>query len=286
MPVTLIDILHSSTAYLGRAGVPRPRLEAEVLMSHVLSVERIQLYLQFERYLEEPELSDLRAILKRRVRGTPMAYLTGEREFYGLSFGVREGVLIPRPESELVVELALARLTGRQAPAKAADLGTGTGCLGIAIAVSTPSLLVDAVDISEDAVELAASNATRIGVAERFTVTRGSWTDPLLGRGPYQLIVSNPPYVTTEEISSLEPGVRDFEPTLALDAGPDGLRTYRDLIPQLPRIAADRATILLEVDPRRAPAVAEMAAQSWPGSVPLVHRDLSGRDRVVEVPVP
>jgi release factor glutamine methyltransferase len=285
VPVKLIDILRSSAAYLGRAEVPRPRLEAEVLMSHVLSVERIQLYLQFERYLGEPELSELRTILRRRARGVPSAYLTGEREFYGHLFAVREGVLIPRPESELVVELALARLAGDQGSDRAADLGTGTGCLGIALALGAPSLRVDAVDISEISVELAGSNAKRLGVSDRFTVTQGSWTDPLLDRGPYRLIVSNPPYVTTEEIASLEPGVRDFEPKLALDAGPDGLATYRELIPKLHQIAAGQASILLEVDPRRAAAVAELAARAWPGIVPSVHRDLAGRDRVVEVTI-
>jgi release factor glutamine methyltransferase len=284
--LTLVDILRSSSAYLGRAGVERPRLEAEVLIGHVLQLERLQLYVQFERPLDEPELGDLRSILKRRAGGAPLAYLVGEREFFGLSFWVREGVLIPRPESELVVELGLIRLADKVGSARAADLGTGSGCLGIALAVGSSSLQLDAVDVSKVAVEVARGNANRMAVGDRVTVLQGSWCGPLLGRGLYDLIVSNPPYVTSKELTLLDSGVRDFEPRLALEAGEDGLEPYRALLAELPRITAAGATVLLEVDPRRAPAVVELATQPWPGSTPLIHRDLTGRDRVVEVTVP
>ncbi len=286
MALTLLEILRSSAAYLGRAGIDHPRLEAELLIGHVLSLERIQLYLQFERPLEEPELGNLRSILKRRAGGTPFAYLLGEREFFGLRFAVREGVLIPRPESELLVALALARLASNEGSAGGADIGTGSGCLGIAIAIGAPSLRVDAVDVSEMAIEVARSNAAQLGVSERVTFFQGSWCDPLLDRSPYDLVVSNPPYITSAELAALEPGVRDFEPTLALDGGPDGLAPYRALMAELPHIVAPEATILLEVDASRAEVVAKLAAQAWPGASPQIHRDLAGRDRVVEVTVP
>ncbi|MGA7172518.1 MAG: peptide chain release factor N(5)-glutamine methyltransferase [Candidatus Dormiibacterota bacterium] len=286
MTLTLVDILRSSSAYLGRAGVDRPRLEAELLIGHVLHLERLQLYVQFERPLDEPELGVLRSILKRRAGGAPLAYLIGEREFFGLSFLVREGVLIPRPESELVVELGLARIAAQGGPVRAADLGTGSGCLGIALTARSSYLQMDAVDVSMVAVDVARENASRLGVRDRFTVLPGSWCDPLLDRGPYDLVVSNPPYVTTQELTLLEPVVRDFEPHLALEAGEDGLDSYRALLAELPRITAPGATVLLEVDPRRAQAVVEVATQIWAGPNSVIHRDLTGRDRVVEVTVP
>lgn len=281
--MTLLEILRGSTDYLARSGVQPPRLEAEVLLAHVLGVGRIDLYLQFERPLTESDLADLRSLLRQRARGTPLAYLTGEREFFGLRFSLKEGVLIPRPESELVVELALARLAAAQGPILGADLGTGSGCLAIAIAVGAPSSRIDAVDISETAVQVASENAARLGVSDRVTVIQGSWGQPLEGRGPYDLIVSNPPYVTSAELLNLEPGVRDFEPKLALDAGRDGLVPYRDLLEDLPNLAAPDATVLLEVDPRRAGSVAKLASESWPSAKPRLHRDLSGRERVLEV---
>jgi len=281
--MTLLEILRGSTDYLTRAGVQSARLEAEILLAHVLGVGRLDLYLQFERPLTEPDLTELRSLLRRRVQGTPVAYLTGEREFFGLRFSVREGVLIPRPESELVVELALARLAAKDGPTVAADVGTGGGCIGIAIAVRALSTRVDAVDISDTAVQVARSNAVQLGVSERVTVIQGSWGRPLKGRGPYNLIVSNPPYVSTAELADLEPGVRDFEPILALDASRDGLAPYRELLVELPELPAADATILLEVDPRRAGAVAKLASENWPSAELKLHRDLSGRDRVLEV---
>jgi release factor glutamine methyltransferase len=281
--MTLLEILRGSTDYLTRAGVQSARLEAEILLAHVLGVGRLDLYLQFERPLTEPDLTELRSLLRRRVQGTPVAYLTGEREFFGLRFSVREGVLIPRPESELVVELALARLAAKDGPTVAADVGTGSGCIGIAIAVRALSTRVDAVDISDTAVQVARSNAVQLGVSERVTVIQGSWGRPLKGRGPYHLIVSNPPYVSTAELADLEPGVRDFEPILALDASRDGLAPYRELLVELPELPAADATILLEVDPRRAGAVAKLASENWPSAELKLHRDLSGRDRVLEV---
>lgn len=283
MPLTLLEVLRGSSSYLSRAGIERPRLEAEVLLAHTLQVRRIDLYLQFERPLTESELTELRSTLRRRVRGTPVAYLVGEREFYGLSFTVKEGVLIPRPESELVVELALADLVHENRPMRVADLGTGSGCLGIAIAVGAPQVTVDAVDVSEVAVAVARANANRLGVGDRVSVLQGAWGAPLAGRGLYDLVVSNPPYVTSAELEDLAPGVHEFEPRLALDAGEDGLTPYRELQIELPKLAAPGATMLLEVDPRRAAAVAELVADAWPVVQTRLHLDHSERERVVEI---
>jgi release factor glutamine methyltransferase len=285
VPLTLLEVLRGSSSYLSRAGIERPRLDAEVLLAHLLQVRRIDLYLQFERPLTDLELTKLRSTLRLRARGTPVAYLVGEREFYGLSFIVKEGVLIPRPESELVVELALADPVHQNRPRRVADLGTGSGCIGIAIAVAEPLATVDAVDISEVAVEVARDNANRLGVGDRVSILRGSWGEPLAGRGPYDVVVCNPPYVTSAELEELESGVREFEPSLALDAGRDGLAPYRELTPDLPKLAGPGATVLLEVDPRRAVAVAKLVVDAWPVARTRLHLDHSQRERVVEVDV-
>ena len=280
--LTVLQVLRRSTEYLGRSRSNSPRLEAELLLAHALGLGRIDLYLQFDRPLDEPEIDLARSLLKRRSRGTPIAYLVGEREFYGLALAVRPGVLIPRPESELLVEIGLRRLEEDQRPSSCADLGTGSGALGVALASLAPSVRVEAVDLAEVAVEVARDNARRLGVSDRFTAVQGSWRDALRGRGPYDLIVSNPPYLTDGELRDSDRGVRDFEPALALAGGPDGLTAYRELITALSALAAPGTTVLLEVDPRRAAAVAAMCLQAWPGCTLRTHRDLSGKDRVVE----
>ncbi|HUY10491.1 MAG TPA: peptide chain release factor N(5)-glutamine methyltransferase [Candidatus Dormibacteraeota bacterium] len=280
--LSLLEVLRRTTRALSAVGISQPRLEAELLLGSGLGLSRLDLYLQFERPLEESELDRIRPLLRSRSQGRPLAYILGRKEFYGLTFEVREGVLIPRPETELLVELGLVVADGAT-ELKCVDLGCGTGCIGIAIAVSAASWHVDAVDLSESAVEIARSNAARLGVAERVAIFQGSWSGPLRDRGRYDLIVSNPPYVTGAEFDALDHGVRDFEPRQALDGGADGLGCYRELLAQLPKIIAPGATVLLEVDAGRATSVVELIARSWPGCAPQTHLDLSGRPRVVRV---
>ncbi len=282
---TLLSILRQSTGYLREAGLDQPRLEAELLLGHCLGVSRLDLYLQFERLLLASELSRIRPLLRSRARGRPLAYITGRKEFFGLDFEVGDGVLVPRPETELLVELAVAA-AGTADQIRCADLGCGTGCVGIAIATRLPQALVDAVDQDAIAVELSRRNAIGNGVQGRLTVLQGSWAAPLRDRGPYQLIVSNPPYVTSAEWAELSPGVRDYEPKMALDGGPDGLDSYRELLPGVAAIAAPGAAILLEGDPRRMAALDRLCSDLWPQSERRVHQDLSGRDRVLEVGLP
>lgn len=281
--LTLLDVLRRSTDFLQRAGVARPRLEAELLISRALGVGRLGLYLQFDRPMAAKELERPRELVRRRARGTPTAYLLGEREFYGLAFRVGPGVLIPRPESELLVELALSRISQRPGPWRVADLGTGSGCLAITVAVKAAEAWVEATDISEEALEVARGNAQRHLVVDRVTFRPGSWAQVLTDREPFDLVLSNPPYIARQELQGLEREVRDFEPLLALDGGEDGLDSYRELLPQLPSILATRGLVLLEVDCNRAAEVAELCRESFPGAGVSSHRDLSGRERVVEV---
>jgi release factor glutamine methyltransferase len=283
VPLTLLEVLRRSTRHLAASGSETPRLDSELILAHALQVDRIGLYIQFERPLAEEELAKIRPLLAARAQGRPLAQLLGWREFFGLDFAVNERVLIPRPESELLVELAVRLQPGAEL---AADLGTGSGCLGIALAANLPQLRCDLVELDPGAAAVARQNVTRHSLEERVRVLAGSWAEPLEGRGPYQLLVANPPYVTTSEWEGLERTVRDFEPRLALDGGPDGLGPYRELLPQLPGIAAPGALILLEGDPRRLSALELLAQEALSGAATARHRDLAGRERVLEIRLP
>ena len=205
----------------------------------------------------------------------------GEREFYGRAFTVTPAVLVPRPETELLVERVLDWGRGRSPGARIADAGTGSGCIAVSVAVGLPDAAVVASDVSPAAAEVATGNAARHGVADRVEVVVGAWAEPLRERAPFDALVSNPPYVTTAEMASLPRDVRDFEPALALDGGQDGLDAYRALVAEVVTLVRPQGLVALEVDPRRAAAVAAML----PGGVSL-HRDLAGRERVVEALLP
>ncbi len=280
----LMEILRRSTQHLAAAGTPTPRLDAELILAHVLGLSRIDLYLQFDRPLLEVELQPVRDLLRRRAAGCPVAYLLGKREFHSLTLSVSPAVLIPRPESELLVDLGAALVDGRAA--RVLDLGCGSGCVGLALADAAPAARVDLVDVSQEAVDLTRRNAAAVGVADRVEVLRGHWLDPVLNRGPYDLVVSNPPYVTSAEWEGLDRDVRDFEPRLALDGGPDGLTGYREILAFLPQVVRPGAAVLLEGDPRRLDQVAQLARDAWPAARTTLRRDLGGRDRVLEVLVP
>ena len=283
MPLTLLEVLRRSTRHLAASGSETPRLDSELILAHALRVDRISLYVQFERPLAEEELALIRPLLAARAQGRPLAYLLGRREFFGLDFVVDERVLIPRPESELLVELAI-RL--RPEAARAADLGSGSGCLGIALAANLPRLRCDLVELDPGAAAVARQNIARHNLEERVRIREGSWAEPLDGLGPYQLLLSNPPYVSTSEWERLDRTVRDFEPRRALDGGEDGLRAYRELLPQLPGVTAPGATILLEGDPRRLGSLERLAQELLGGAATLRHLDLAGRERVLEVRLP
>ncbi len=283
VPLTLLEVLRRSTRHLTASGSETPRLDSELILAHALKVDRIGLYVQFERPLAEGELAQIRPLLAARAQGRPLAQLLGRREFFGLDFALDDRVLIPRPESELLVELAVRLQPGAE---QAADLGTGSGCVGISLAANLPRLRCDLVELDPGAAAVARQNVIRHNLEERVRVLEGSWAEPLEGLGPYQLLVSNPPYVTTSEWERLDRTVRDFEPRRALDGGPDGLGPYRELLPQLPGIAAPGALILLEGDPRRLPAL-ELLARRLLGPVATArHLDLAGKERVLEVRLP
>jgi release factor glutamine methyltransferase len=274
----LIDVLRLSTTYLGDHGSTTARLDSELLCAQALGIRRLDLYLQFDRPLDEHELTAIRELVRRRGKGEPVAYITGTREFFGRSFTVTSDVLIPRPDTETIVERALQALrAGEGRTARVADLGTGSGCIAITLAAEVQGIEVIATDVSTAALDVARANAERLQVAALFV--ESSWADAL--DGSFDLVVSNPPYVTIAELAGVDRDVREFEPHGALLGGTDGLDAYRALLASL-RAHVTTRRLLLEVDPRRAHDVGALVEDALPGMRVAMIPDLTGRTRVVD----
>ncbi|MBV9100293.1 MAG: peptide chain release factor N(5)-glutamine methyltransferase [Candidatus Dormibacteraeota bacterium] len=280
---TVLDVVRLSTTYLAEHGSPSARLDAELLCAHALGLRRLDLYLQYDRPLRDDELQRARDAVRRRGLQEPVAYITGERDFYGRSFEVDRHVLVPRPETETLVGLALHRMrerAPRDVTPRVADLGTGSGCIAVTLACEVAGADVVATDISDEALAVAARNAARHDVAERISFLQGDWAAPV--DGALDMVVSNPPYVTTDELETADPGVREYEPRLALEAGDDGLDAYRALLASLEGRLQPAGVLLFEVDPRRGAAVTALMELSFPGCSVQLHPDLTGRPRVAE----
>jgi release factor glutamine methyltransferase len=277
---TVLDVVRLSTSYLSEHGSDSARLDSELLMAHALGIERLGVYLQYDRPLDDHELDTIRTLLRRRGRGEPIAHLTGRREFYGRSFRVTPAVLIPRPETETLVERAIKVAREQGGDLRIADLGTGSGCLACTLAAELPGATVIASDLSAAALAVAAENAEALGVAGRVLFVEGGWAEGLVA--DLDLVVSNPPYITSAEMEELPRDVT-FEPRLALDGGADGLDAYRELLPAVAERAAGVCWVGLEVDSRRAAAVAELSRGLWPEAVIVIVDDLTRRPRVVEI---
>ncbi len=261
----LIDILRRSTAFLARNGIESARLDAEVLLANVLELDRIQLYVQYDRPLIPDELERYRDALKRRARRTPVAYVTGRKEFMSLDFVVDRRVLIPRPDTEVLVEAVISRLAalGVDDPL-VVDIGTGSGAIACAISQELPGARVLATDISSDALEVAESNVARLGLAGRVFLAQGDLFQPTIGTEfeHMDVLVSNPPYVSSNDIPSLAPEISRYEPHLALDGGPDGLDFYRRIAEGVPSRLTRRGFVALEVGNGQAVSVSEILEQA------------------------
>lgn len=223
---TIIDLITWGKAYFEEKGVDSPRLTMEILIAHVLQKARIHLYTQFDRPLSDTELTTLRAMIKRRAAREPLQYILGETEFYGLPFAVSSAALIPRPETELLTEYVLKRVKQESvSEVSILDIGTGTGCIAISLAKHLPESSIYALDVSDSALELAKSNAERNGVQNvQFGKINILETIP---KRRFSIILSNPPYISTKDMSELEPEVGDHEPRIALTDNDDGMRFYR-----------------------------------------------------------
>lgn len=285
---TVLRILDWTRGYLEGQGSATPRLDAELLLARVLGLDRIGLYTAYDRPLTGEERDAYRVLVKRRGTGEPTQYILGEQEFWSLRFRVEAGVLIPRPETELLVEEAVAEarrllLSGSEA-LRVADVGTGTGCVAVAIASEVPEASIVASDIAQVPLALARGNAEAHGVAERIEVLeQNGLEDANLATGPFDLIVSNPPYISDGAFPGLMPSVRDFEPRVALTAGPDGLDVIRPLVKRAaaPDVLSPNGALLLEIsDAAQASRVEALCREAGFARV-RIRLDYSGVPRVV-----
>ncbi|MCX7781892.1 MAG: peptide chain release factor N(5)-glutamine methyltransferase [Negativicutes bacterium] len=274
---TIGAILKWTGQYFSEKGVESPRLDAEVLLSHILGRDRLYLYTHFDQPLNPDELAAFRECVKKRVMRQPVAYITGKKEFMGLEFTVNSAVLIPRPDTEILVEQAEARLRGIESP-QIADLGTGSGAIIVSLLCRLAGASGVAVDISPAALAVARANAVRHGVDTRLELTAGDLFAPLTGK-LFDAILSNPPYIPAADIAGLAAEVR-AEPQLALDGGPDGLNFYRRLMAAAPQFLKPGGFIAVEVGAGQAEAVSGLALEA--GLVPDgIIRDYGGVARVV-----
>ncbi len=253
---TIKEILEVTTGYLGKKKIQSPRLSAEILLAHQLNIDRVKLYLRFDQPLHDKEVAGYRSLIKRRLSREPIQYIIGMQEFWSLDFTVGPQVMVPRPETELLVEHALALCRGNRSAkgpcARILDLGTGCGALAIAIARELEGVAVWASDVSQEALNIARGNAKRHGVEERIKfVLSDLWQGLSNQELTFDIIVSNPPYIKSEAIDSLPPEIRDYEPRQALDGGEDGMVYIRNIIEQAPKHLIPGGWILLEMDPEQ-----------------------------------
>jgi len=281
---TVRRVLMDSSQFLRDAGIESACLDAEVLLGHALDKEKADIYLGMESTLNDIDEEIFRELLTRRAKGEPVAYITGHKEFWSLDFVVTPDVLIPRPETELVVELTLevAIMATTKAPLKILDIGTGSGVIAIALAKELPAAEIWAVDVSAAALNIAEINAQRHGVAERIKLLDGDLFDPFTELGHrFDVIVSNPPYVLSKEIANLGREVRDWEPKMALDGGPDGLDCYRQIIGGAHTYLAPEGRVLLEIGEDQGTAVAGLFVPAGRFEAATIFQDYAGKDRVI-----
>jgi release factor glutamine methyltransferase len=282
MAEQVMDLVGKAAPYLAQHGSSSPRLDAELLLADTLGLSRMDLYLQFERPLSGEEVDRYRELCRRRAGGEPVAYIRGRREFMSLDLLVTPAVMIPRPETEVLVEAALRRLDGvsmgeRQRPLMLLDVGTGSGAIALAMAAGRIDCRVVATDVSSDALEVARQNVQRLEMQDRVELRQ---TDLVAGISEeFDLVVANLPYIDPDWPEAVTDEVARSEPPLALYAGRDGLALFERLLPQLPRLAP-RGSALLEFDPRQRDALCRLAAQI--GDLEVLP-DLAGRDRVLAI---
>ena len=279
--MTVLEAIQKSSDFLGKKGIESSRLQAELLLAHLLKLPRMKLYLNFERVLSPAETDALRELVKRRGQREPLQHIIGSTSFCGFEIAVNRHALVPRPETELLAEHGWQLLsTLNPQPSTCLDFGTGTGCIAIALAAKCPNAKITATDISADALALAKENAARNEVAERIEFLEGAGFASVPKDEPFDLIISNPPYIPSAEIATLQPEVRDFDPRAALDGGPDGLDFYRKLAAEARPFLKPDGKIMLEFGDGQAEGVRNIfETQKW--IVEAVKEDYSHRARIL-----
>jgi release factor glutamine methyltransferase len=281
---TIQKLLNWVAEYLKNKGIDSPRLSAELLLSYVLGLKRIELYTQFEKIVSEKQLAKLHDLVERAGQHEPTAYLTGKTEFYSLELDIRTDCMIPRPETELLVERAIEFLRTRTGKQFVCDLCTGSGCIAVAIARNYPQCQIIATDISDAALSVAAKNIEKYGLKEKIKLLCGDLFDPIMPQldvERFDLIVCNPPYVSAAEFEKLEKNVKDYEPKVALFAGDDGLDIYRRIIERVEQFLKPDAALMLEIGYNQGQAVRQLLEQIRIFAEITIEKDFNGNDRIV-----
>jgi release factor glutamine methyltransferase len=285
--MTILQVLNGCTDRLKGHQIENPRLNAELMVVHALGLTREKVYMELHREIDPNEQAMIESLMRRRIQGEPLQYILGHQEFWSIDLNVDPRVLIPRPETELLIEQALLILL--DAPSHGSlrilEIGTGSGAVAISLARELRDVFIVATDISDKALRLAKENACRVGVHRRIEFVRGDLFAPFRrrgGKGGVDMILSNPPYVARSEIESLAKEVKDHEPRGALDGGEDGLDFYRRIIGQAPSCLNDRGWLLLEMGQGQGTSVFEMIRQRGAFREPELVRDFSGIDRVIK----
>lgn len=274
---TVLAVLDWTAKKFAERGLDAARLEAQVLIAHALRCSRVQLYTGFDKPLGDTELAAIRELIKRRLAGEPIAYLVGDQEFWSLPFAVDRNVLVPRRDTETLIELVVASVD-RAAPLRGVDVGTGSGAIAITLARELRASRWIAIDVSPAAAELARANAERHGVADRVEVRVGDLLDPIAADPPFDLIVSNPPYIPTADLATLSAEVKS-EPRLALDGGPDGLTVLRRLATLAPTHLVPAGLFAVEHGFDQAPAVRALLDATAAFTPAETRADLAGHPR-------
>ncbi|MFW6034644.1 MAG: peptide chain release factor N(5)-glutamine methyltransferase [Halothermotrichaceae bacterium] len=274
-------VLINAVDYLKKHNIPNSRLEAEVLLAHVLHIERIQLYVKYDLPLKKNELEKYRELIVKRAKRTPTAYLTGVKEFMSLDFTVNNKVLIPRPETEILVEKVIEYCQEQEMDSpNIVDIGTGSGVIAVSLGYNIKNARVFGIDISSEALKIACRNISKFDLGDRVKVTRGNLLQPLikLDKDNVDIVISNPPYISSQKMKELMPEVQR-EPDLALAAGADGLKFYREIIPQSARVLKAGGLLALEIGYAQGDAVKKLFDSSWQNV--RVEKDYSDHDRMV-----
>jgi len=281
---TIQKLLNWVTQYLTTKGIESPRLSAELLLSHVSGLKRIELYTQFNKPVAAEQLAILRDLVKRAGQDEPVAYLTSKTEFYSLELAITRDCMIPRPETELLVQRAIEFLRTRFGSQVLCDLCTGSGCIAVAIARNFADARLFATDISDKALAVAEANVEKYRLKERITLLCGDLFEPLvrpLDVDKFDLIVCNPPYVSSAEYENLDKNVKDYEPRLALHAGEDGLDIYHRLVEKADQFLKPNAALMLEIGYAQGPAVQSLLEQTGAFADIIIEKDFHNNDRVI-----
>ena len=277
----VLELLEWTTEYFEKHNIPNPRLDAEVLLGHLIEKSRLQLYLHFDMPVYQEHLDVFRVLIKRRIDHTPISYLINHKEFMSLDFYVDERVLIPRPETEFIVETILN--TNPEKPQRILEIGTGSGVIATTLAVNEPEWEIIATDISQDALDVAEKNRDAHECTDRISLLHGDLFDPIqkLDTSHFNWIVSNPPYVMSCENSDLSPDVKKHEPHIALFAGEDGLSIIRRLISEAPSYLNPGGKLIFEIGNKQGNSVQELINKQPIYDDSQIIKDYAGKDRVV-----